>query len=227
MTTPRWSPDLLNRMKRDWDQRALENARYYVATEQPEWSDQDFFQSGEATVKGEIIAEFTEICRGRFPADMRVLEIGCGAGRVTRALARLFGQVEAVDVSGEMIQQARAALQGSANVCFHRNNGVDLSMFGAEEFDFAFSSIVFQHIPSKAVVEHYIRETWRVLRPGSIFKFQVQGFALDEANCDTWVGVGFSEQEMRDIAEHSRYKVGRVVGAGTQYFWLTFYKSEG
>ncbi len=33
---------------------------------------------------------------------MRVLEIGCGAGSITRALARLFGEVHAVDVSGEM-----------------------------------------------------------------------------------------------------------------------------
>jgi len=34
---------------------------------------------------------------------MRVLEIGCGAGRLTRALAKLFGEVHGVDVSGEMV----------------------------------------------------------------------------------------------------------------------------
>ena len=31
------------------------------------------------------------------------IEIGCGAGRITRALARLFGEVHGVDISGEMV----------------------------------------------------------------------------------------------------------------------------
>ena len=43
------------------------------------------------------------------------------------------------------------------------------------EFDFAFSTIVFQHIPSRDVIENYVREVHRLLRPGALFKFQVQG----------------------------------------------------
>ncbi len=41
------------------------------------------------------------------------------------------------------------------------------------QFDFAFSFIVFQHIPSRAVIENYVREAHRLLRPGALFKFQV------------------------------------------------------
>ena len=37
---------------------------------------------------------------------MSVLEIGCGAGRLTRALANFFGEVYAVDISGEMVKRA-------------------------------------------------------------------------------------------------------------------------
>ena len=44
---------------------------------------------------------------------MRVLEIGCGAGRLTRALANFFGEVHAVDISGEMVAQARKRSGGS------------------------------------------------------------------------------------------------------------------
>ena len=54
------------------------------------------------------------ICQGKDPKQMRVLEIGCGAGRVTRALASVFGEVYAVDISGEMVRQARA---GSCRPC--------------------------------------------------------------------------------------------------------------
>ena len=74
-------------MRRDWDERARENARYYVNTEQTDWTDDEFFASGERTVAEEILTDMINICQGKDPKQMRVLEIGCGAGRVTRALA--------------------------------------------------------------------------------------------------------------------------------------------
>ena len=42
----------LEKMQQDWDQRARENARYYVNTERSDWNDNDFFKSGERTVEG-------------------------------------------------------------------------------------------------------------------------------------------------------------------------------
>ena len=54
---------------------------------------------------------------------MRVLEIGCGAGRVTKALARFFGEVHAVDVSGEMVRLAKQALREHPNAFVYQNNG--------------------------------------------------------------------------------------------------------
>ncbi len=44
------------------------------------------------------------------PKQMRIIEIGCGAGRLTQALSKFFGEVHALDVSGEMVRQAKAAL---------------------------------------------------------------------------------------------------------------------
>ena len=94
-------------MQRDWDERARENARYYVATGNTDWSDEEFFASGEKAIAEDILTDMINICQGKDPKAMRVLEIGCGAGRLTRALANLFGEVHAVDVSGEMIARAR------------------------------------------------------------------------------------------------------------------------
>src|SRR5690349_1764000 len=91
----------LEKMRADWDQRARENARHYVNTANTQWTDEEFFASGERTVGEEILTDMGNICQGKQPADMRVLEIGCGAGRVTKALAKLFGEVHGVDVSGE------------------------------------------------------------------------------------------------------------------------------
>src|SRR6266496_2275820 len=136
----------LEKMQREWDQRARENARFYVNTARQDWTDNEFFESGERTVAEEVLTDMTNICQGRDPKQMRVLEIGCGAGRITRALSGLFGEVHAVDVSGEMVAKARAALADRPNAHIYQNNGKDLTVVGDGEFDFAFSMIVFQHI---------------------------------------------------------------------------------
>ena len=97
-------------MRRDWNRRARENARHYVVTGQTQWSDEEFFQSGQITMEEEILNDLPNVCQGRDPKDMKVLEIGCGAGRVTRAFAGFFGEVYAVDISREMVRQAREAV---------------------------------------------------------------------------------------------------------------------
>jgi len=215
----------LEKMRAYWDQRARENARYYVNTSTTAWSDDEFFASGEKTVAEQILNDMGNICQGKPPGQMRVLEIGCGAGRVTRALAKTFGEVHAVDVSGEMVRQAEQALRPYPNAFVYQNNGMDLSVMPALEFDFAFSTIVFQHIPSREVIENYVREVHRLLRPGALFKFQVQGDStLQTQPEDTWVGVPFSERQAVEMAVRCGFEPRYRHGAGQQYFWLWFFK---
>jgi SAM-dependent methyltransferase len=217
----------LEKMERDWDQRARQNARYYVATTKEDWTDEEFFESGRRTVANEILNDMTNICQGKKPKEMRVLEIGCGAGRVTRALAELFGEVHGVDVSSEMIELARRALQDVPNAHVYKNNGMDLSVLGDLRFDFAFSSIVFQHIPSREIIENYIREVHRLLKPGSLFKFQVQGNpSINTAPDDTWLGVPITDQEAVEMALRCGFEPRYRHGAGEQYFWLWYFKRE-
>ncbi len=217
----------LEKMQREWDERARENARFYVNTERQDWTDTEFFESGERTVSEEILTDMINICQGKDPKRMRVLEIGCGAGRVTRALAQIFGEVYGVDISGEMVRQARAALADLPHVHVFQNNGKDLAVLGGARFDFAFSSIVFQHIPSRDVIESYARAVRRRLRWGRLFKFQVQGGQeLDIPPDDTWLGVTFSEQEARDMALRCDFEMRHSYGAGTQYFWLWYFRPK-
>jgi SAM-dependent methyltransferase len=215
----------LQKMREDWDRRARENARYYVNTEKENWTEEEFFRSGERTVSEEVLTDMTNICQGMMPGDMRVLEIGCGVGRVTRALSKVFGEVHAVDVSGEMIAQARRALADRPNIFLYQNNGKDLSVLPLLQFDFAFSTIVFQHIPSREVIYSYVQEVHRLLRPGRLFKFQVQGVPkIDTHPEDTWHGVGFSLQDAQAMAEACGFDLRYHHGAGEQYFWLWFFK---
>ena len=92
------------------------------------------------------------------------LEIGCGAGRMTKALAHTFSFVHAVDVSADMIAHAREHID-CGNVEFHLTTGTktDVTAGVAEA---AFSTDVFQHFPGTVECDNYFREIFRVLRPG-------------------------------------------------------------
>jgi SAM-dependent methyltransferase len=226
----------VGQMRRDWDRRALENARHYVATGQEEWSDEDFFAAGEQELRDHILNDLGNICQGRDPKSMKVLEVGCGAGRVTRPLAQFFGEVYAVDISAQMVRQARSALADLGNVQVFCNNGRDLSALrrrwwhrfgigGTFEFDFVFSCMVFQHIASREVIASYVSEVNRVLKPGGLFKFQVQGSSDAQPNPDdTWVGCAFSAEDARKLAQECGFELRYEWGAGTQYYWLWFFK---
>jgi SAM-dependent methyltransferase len=221
----------LGALRDAWDRRARENARHYVATGKPEWSDEEFFQTGEITVSAYILTDMGNICQGKNPTSMRVLEIGCGAGRVTRALARLFGEVHAVDISGEMVEQARKALAPFPNAHVYLNSGMDLSVVPELPFDFAFSTIVFQHIPSLAIIENYLREVSRLLRPGGLFKLEVLGGARllqDRGNSQLepqmWVGMSVSPEAAARIAVRTGFELRYHHGADEQNYWLWLFK---
>jgi SAM-dependent methyltransferase len=216
----------LRKMAQDWDERARENARYYVATGNDNWTEEEFFASGEQAVAEQILNDMTNICQGKDPKQMRIIEIGCGAGRVTRALAGIFGEVHGVDVSGEMVSLARQATAGKPNAFVYRNNGQDLTVLPPGPYDFAFSTIVFQHIPSRDVIYSYVRDVHRLLRPGGLFKFQVQGDATIETTPeDTWLGVPFSDEDAVRMAKECGFEPRHRHGAGGQYFWLWFFRN--
>ena len=226
----------LRRMRRDWDRRARENARHYVATGRREWTDTEFYESGEAELREHVYNDLGNICQGKDPKEMKVLEIGCGAGRMTVPLAGFFGEVYAVDISGEMVRHARHALRGFPNAHVFQNNGKDLSglrrhwwrrwgIGGKLQLDFALSCLVFQHIPNRAVIESYVREVNRLLRPGGLFKLQVLGYTEREPDPDpSWIGVAFDPERARELAEQFGFELRYQYGVGGQYYWLWFFK---
>jgi SAM-dependent methyltransferase len=218
-------------MERDWDSRAREAPEYYIATAHRQWQRDEFFQSGKINVENDILADIDVICHGRELRRMRVLEIGCGAGRMTKAMAGVFGEVHAVDISAEMIALAKHNLSDLPNVVLYKNNGIDLSGIPDRSCDFAFSFVVFQHIPALGVIENYVREVHRCLKPGAVFKFQVQGDTGTLSNrrqddADTWVGVPMSLSDARALAARCGFELIRSSGHGTQYFWLWFLKPK-
>ena len=219
---------LARKMRTDWDERARSDAFYFVASsDEKTWTEEDFFATGEKHIQEQVLTDMTNICQDRNPSEMRVLEIGCGVGRITRSLAKVFGEVHAVDVSLEMVSRARHYLQSTPNATVHCNSGTDLDILKGLKFDFVFSYIVFQHIPNKEIIAGYVREVGKLLHRGSLFKFQVQGVhteALKKPSRDTWMGVSISVEEAEEMAAKNGFELRYMQGAGTQYFWLWFFK---
>ncbi len=80
-------------MKRDWDWRARENAKWFINTFKLEQSDDEFYETGRRDFEGLILNELALLTGGgRDPRALRLLEIGCGIGRMTRHLADLFAK---------------------------------------------------------------------------------------------------------------------------------------
>jgi SAM-dependent methyltransferase len=120
------------------------------------------------------VDELVAFC-GLQPSKTKVLlEIGCGAGRMTRRFAELYGQVVALDVSDEMLRQGQANLADLDNVAWVLGSGADLNAIADGSVDEVFSYITLQHLPDRAAVLRYIQDTGRVLRPGGRGALQVR-----------------------------------------------------
>jgi len=208
-------PEVVQRMRSDWDTRAREDAYYYVAFGRRQQNDQEFFDTASDIVPG-LEFEFRRL-RSRVAA----LEIGCGPGRLMRPLSRHFGEIHGVDISQEMIHLARERLAGTTNAHPHHCSGSDLALFAGETFDFVYSYAVFQHIPSREVVFNYLAEACRVLKPGGILKCQINGLPPHAKQYDTWSGVRISPEEVRRFARASDLQLLALEGIWTQYMWIT------
>jgi ubiquinone/menaquinone biosynthesis C-methylase UbiE len=92
------------------------------------------------------------------------LEIGCGAGRITKHLARTFDHVYGVDVSEHMIELASRALD-SGNVELFVTDGIHVPLQD-ELVRSIFSVHVIQHVDSTDIGYLYFREFYRLLAPG-------------------------------------------------------------
>ena len=166
-------------MRADWNQRAGEDANYYVAFGRREQDDEEFFSTGSDIVKS------LELDLKRFRGRDAALEIGCGPGRLMRPMSRNFGEIHGVDVSDEMIRLARERLSDTPTAHPHHSSGSDLAMFPDEKFDFVYSYAVFQHIPSREVVFSYLREARRVLKTSGILRCQMNGLPPHAKQYDT------------------------------------------
>lgn len=98
-----------------------------------------------------------------FPARARVLDVGCGTGVLSRAVAALpgIGAVVGVDTAPALLARARELASGLPEVSFQAGDAHALP-FTAGSFDAVLFDSLLSHLPAAAPA---LAEALRVLRP--------------------------------------------------------------
>ena len=156
--------------ERFWDARAREHALFFVDN-RLDYGNPDverFWVDGERALD-----QMLDTVGARVAGTDVVVDIGCGVGRLTRALAARARHVIAIDVSREMLMRARELNRALTNVEWRHGDGKTLTGVDTGSVDACVSHVVFQHLPEPALTLGYVRDIGRVLRPGGWAAFQL------------------------------------------------------
>ena len=156
------------RMRRYWEDRAGENAVWYVDTscdrDQPDM--EAFFAAGPKVVDHAFVHAPVKP-----PGRDVAVEIGSGLGRICLALSDHFERVVGVDVSEQMVAKASALVRRDG-VTFVAGSGSDLGAVDDASADLVVTFTVFQHQTHVDLIQSYLRESARVLKPGGVLAAQ-------------------------------------------------------
>lgn len=152
-----------------WDDKAitLEGAKESIAASPEAWN-------GEVLEKClDLILPALDAAPHREGRGPRVLDLGCGAGRLTIPIKRLRPQfaLTGLDVSEAMLTHAAVAEEPGHPIRWLLGDGRTLPG-NLGRIDAAYSMITFQHIPRIAQA-NYIHEVAHALVRRGVFRFQV------------------------------------------------------
>src|SRR4030095_3192449 len=163
----------LSSLRRHWERLGRQDPFWAVLTDPSKrhgaWDLEQFYRSG--------VDELAAVLRhaeslGLTVSRERALDFGCGAGRMTQAMAACFERADGVDISASMLETARQHNRFAARCIYHLNSAPNLELFANDTFSFVFTTLVLQHMEPRFAVA-YIREFVRVLHPGGLLVFQV------------------------------------------------------
>lgn len=185
------------------------------------WDEQEFFELGRADW-----ADLHRRWTGYGLTPGTCVEIGCGTGRMTRAMAEDFDHVHGVDVAPGMLRHAQQAVEG-LDVTLHEVDGLTLPLPDSS-VDAAFSTHVFQHLDSAADADANWAEIARVLSPGGTAMVHLP-VHMWPGGLDPLQGVYGARRVLGDvrarIARRRMRSGGAPIMRGQSYEWSRLEKS--
>lgn len=136
-----------------------------------------FYSLGDPALLAAATAELVAVVRDWASVEgRRVLDLGCGIGRVAIALAPHAREVVGIDVSAGMVAEAERRAGGVAR--FAVANGRDLREWSDRRFDLVIAADSFPYLVRAGLVERQVAEITRVLAPGGdlvVFNWSYRG----------------------------------------------------
>ncbi len=162
----------LEELRSTWDALGEQDPLWAILTDPDKtggrWDVSEFMQTGREQADGYVVRLGS---LGRRVSG-RMLDFGCGVGRLTQGFAPSFAECTGVDIAASMIRRADRLNRFGPQVRYVHNDRPDLAVFPDGHFDLVFSTIVLQHMP-EALSTAYIREFLRVCANGGTVVFQL------------------------------------------------------
>lgn len=161
----------LQRLKSTWEDLGRSDPLWAVLTDPARrhggWDVDEFLDTGAKPIGWvrELVAAT------RLSLGDRVLDFGCGAGRLANALAPHVREVVGVDIAQSMVDEANRINRYPGRVSFTAFDGHVLP-FADESFDSAVSLISLQHSPPAVQIACLV-ELQRVVRTGGVLVLQI------------------------------------------------------
>ena len=160
--------------RRDWNDMAAIDPMWAVLSHRGKkherWDEAEFLASGSAQID-ELLRSAERL--GVPTRRDRVLDFGCGLGRLAPGLAGRFLEYLGVDVSSEMVQQAQHIHAGRPNCRFRVvTDPAHLDVDDAS-MDLVVSFFVLQHVDDTAIVQAALDAMARALAPGGLLVVQL------------------------------------------------------
>jgi SAM-dependent methyltransferase len=155
-----------------WEQKAKENPAWYISSFRDYHSDDlsSFWASGE-----QIWRDLQQRA-GASPSNAAtVVDIGCGIGRLARAIAPQVARVHCFDISREMLTQAESLR--IPNATFYLAQGASLAPLPDKSADWVIAYNVLQHLPNCDLLGRYLEEMNRVARERIVFTTCIRGWS--------------------------------------------------
>lgn len=166
MTTP-----FTQALRDFWDMPTLAQAQDERVTVPPQP------EAWDATQQDKLVDQlFSDVL---LKPGSRVIDYGCGVGRIVRPLARRGHQMIAADVSPKMLAHCAAYCAEFDMVEYVLSDGWGIATVPSGSVDGAYSFYVFQHMPGRAMAVAIIADLYRVLRPGGWCKIQTVDIGTD------------------------------------------------
>lgn len=175
--TPEELSALFSKVKQQWQHLGETEPHWSVLTNDSYFQNvfhmnrDAFYQSG--FVETETFMATLKRARVDRAPLRRCVELGCGVGRVTSALAARFEEVVGVDISASHLRLAEEHVRNASitNISFHQLTAIDaVPQIG--KYDVLYSRIVLQHNPPP-VMAHLLAYLLGQLNVGGIAFFQL------------------------------------------------------